>query len=184
MRNSPITLSGALSALVIAGAMAAFLAQPATAQSAKNLKCNGCVNSRDVKNNNLKATDLRDEAGMDFSSTTQSTAMATNVDTIFESVTISAPRTGLVMVNASGYFGFDNSGGQLSCSITTGSTVETSNEFTTEGDASSNLIAFGATRGFDVVAGTTTFNLVCRETTPNASVRTTNMTALYVPTRY
>lgn len=184
MKSSSITLGGVLSALVIAVAMTGFSAQPATAQVAKRLKCNGCVKSRQIKNNNLRATDLRDEAGMNFSSTTQSTAMATNVDTIFESVTISAPSAGLVMVNASGYFGFDNSGGQLSCSITTGSAVETSNEFTTEGDGTSNLLSFGATRGFEVSAGTTTFNLVCEETAPNSSVRTTNMTALYVPTRY
>ena len=40
-----------LSALVVACVMAAFFAQPAAAQTAGNLKCKGCVNSRDIKNN-------------------------------------------------------------------------------------------------------------------------------------
>ena len=60
MMESPNTTVRTLPALAIAAAMALFIAQPATAQTAGNVKCNGCVNSRDVKNNGIKSKDIKD----------------------------------------------------------------------------------------------------------------------------
>lgn len=54
------TLGGAIWALTVAGAMAALLAQPAAAQTAGNLKCNGCVTSKDIKNKGIKSKDIKD----------------------------------------------------------------------------------------------------------------------------
>ena len=48
-----------LSALVIACAVAAFTAQPVAAQTAKKLKCNGCVKSKQIKNNSIAGKDLK-----------------------------------------------------------------------------------------------------------------------------
>ena len=46
-------------ALATACALAAFHAQPAAAQTAKKLNCNGCVKSKQLKNNGIKSTDIK-----------------------------------------------------------------------------------------------------------------------------
>jgi hypothetical protein len=51
-------LTSSLSALAIAGAIAAVHTQSAAAQSATNLKCDGCVNSKDIQDEGVKAQDL------------------------------------------------------------------------------------------------------------------------------
>jgi hypothetical protein len=56
--KSATHLASSLSALAIAGAMASIHAQPAAAQTATNLQCNGCVNSREVQNGSIRAADL------------------------------------------------------------------------------------------------------------------------------
>ena len=53
------TFTTALSALVVACAMAAFFVSPAAAGN--GVKCNGCVNSKDIKNLSVKLKDLDDE---------------------------------------------------------------------------------------------------------------------------
>jgi len=58
MIKSPSGFVATLSALVIACAMAAFTAQPAAAQTAKKLKCNGCIKSKQIKNNGIKGIDI------------------------------------------------------------------------------------------------------------------------------
>jgi hypothetical protein len=60
MIKATSTFTTALSALVIACAMAAFFASPAAAGAAKNLKCDGCVASKDIKNNGVKSKDIKD----------------------------------------------------------------------------------------------------------------------------
>ena len=59
MIKVPSTLTAALSALVIALAMAVVAAPPAMAGN--NAKCNGCVNSKDIKNNTVKNQDIEIE---------------------------------------------------------------------------------------------------------------------------
>lgn len=49
-----------LSALVVACAIAVISAPPAGAQTAKKLKCNGCVKSKQLKNNGIKGKDIKD----------------------------------------------------------------------------------------------------------------------------
>ncbi|MPZ56024.1 MAG: hypothetical protein GEU91_05875 [Rhizobiales bacterium] len=58
MIKSKTSLASSLSALAIAGAIAAIHAQPAAAQTATNLQCDGCVNSRDIQNGSIRAADL------------------------------------------------------------------------------------------------------------------------------
>jgi hypothetical protein len=141
---------------------------------------NECVKSADVKNNNLKATDLKDEPGADFSSDDQSISL-TGDDTIVRSVTITAPRSGVVVVYASGYFNFNSVEGLGRCSITTGSTLSSSHLVNEGGD---DYGAFGTTRGYTVGRGSTTFNLVCDEYSGNITLYDTSITAIYTPTRY
>jgi hypothetical protein len=144
---------------------------------------NGCVTSADVKNNNLKAADLKDEAGADFAGGNQDLDLL-DTDTVVRSVTITAPRSGVVIVNASGYFDFGSAAGIGRCSITTGTTLNLAYLIIAEGDAATTWIPFGATRGFTVGKGSTTFNLVCDGTLGVAEIFDTNITAIYVPTRY
>jgi len=56
--KSATHLASSLSALAIASAIAAIHAQPAAAQTATNLQCNGCVNSREIQNGSIRAADL------------------------------------------------------------------------------------------------------------------------------
>lgn len=46
--------------LVVACALATFLAQPVAAQTAGNLKCKGCVSSKEIKNKGIKSKDIKD----------------------------------------------------------------------------------------------------------------------------
>jgi hypothetical protein len=58
MIKSTTTSRLCLSALAITWAMAAIDSQPAAAQTARNLVCNGCVNSKDIRDRGIKARDL------------------------------------------------------------------------------------------------------------------------------
>lgn len=60
MITQHITWNGTLSALVIACAMTAVMAQPAVAQTAVKLDCTGCVKSKQVRNNGIRSADIRD----------------------------------------------------------------------------------------------------------------------------
>lgn len=62
MITRPITRNRTVSALVIVCAMATFHAPPATAQTASNLNCKGCVTSKHIKNKGVKSRDLRNLA--------------------------------------------------------------------------------------------------------------------------
>jgi hypothetical protein len=89
-----------------------------------------------------------------------------------------------VIVNASGYFNFSNAatsdGGR--CEITAGTTITFNQLILTSEIAvdSIDFAAFAGTRGFDVAAGSHTFNLVCDASAGTAAVADTNMTALFV----
>ena len=144
---------------------------------------NNSVTTSRVKNNSLKATDLKDEAGADFSSGDQFLDL-TAADQIVRSVTITAPRPGVVIVNASGGFFFSFVAGRCRCSITTGTTYENSHLVIAEGSADISYLTFAATRGYSVDQGSTTFNLVCDEISGDVTISDTSLTAIYVPTRY
>ena len=60
MIGEAITRHRTLPALAIACSLAAFAVQPAAAQTASNLKCNGCIKSKQIKDNKLKSKDIKD----------------------------------------------------------------------------------------------------------------------------
>lgn len=144
---------------------------------------NNSVTTSRVKNNSLKATDLKDEAGADFSSGDQLLDLTAS-DQIVRSVTITAPRPGVVIVNASGTFLYSFASGRSRCSITTGTTWDLSHLIIAEGSADVSYVPFATTRGYSVDQGSTTFNLVCDEIQGTVSISDTSLTAIYVPTRY
>ncbi len=144
---------------------------------------NGAVTAAKVANNSLTSSDIKNEAGADFADGDQSLDLTSNAATA-RFVTITAPAPGVVIVNASGYFYFNNTAGAGRCSITTASTVDFDHLFIGVGDSSTPFDPFGATRGFTVGSGSNTFNLVCEETNGDVTIVDSSITAIYVPTQY
>ena len=192
MSNTPHSYTRILTTLIVTCVVAAFTAQPVAAQTAKKLKCNGCVKSKqlknngirgkDIKNGSLTALDLGDEAGVDFVDGDPIPELVANVDTVIVSLTVTAPSSGFVILNASGTFDFDVDS-RVRCSLTTVSSVEGNDSQ----DALSNVggsMIFGLTEGFAVLPGSTTFNLVCEKLLGRVFVRESDLTAIYAPTRY
>ncbi len=189
-------------ALVIGCAVVTFANQPVLAQTAKKLKCRGCVKSKQLKNNSIKSQDIRngavdgskvadgsltavdlgDEAGVEFVGGENALFLSLSVNTVVQSVIVTAPRSGFVIVNASGTFNMF-AGAAVQCSLTTGSVLENDRQFSSN-PGNTRTEFFGMTEGFVVPAGTTTFNLVCREDQENVAIVNSDMTAIYVPTRY
>ncbi len=148
------------------------------------------VGSSEVASNSVPSTDLSNEAGADFADGDQFLDL-TGTDVTARAIAITAPTSGYVIVNASGYFDFnenlttDRDFGR--CSITTGTNIDfdalipgAEASLTTE----VALMPFAATRGFTVGAGTTTFRLVCDQFDGDVAVSDTSITAIFVPTLY
>jgi hypothetical protein len=144
------------------------------------------VTSIHVDDESLSEKDLLDEPGADFSAGNEVLLALDAEDQVVQSVTILAPTAGHVVVTASGNFDLNlNGSDSASCSITTGTAVEF--------PAASvrdvlgfplDVVPFSATRGFDVSAGASTFNLVCIENAGTVNVGNTSLTAIFVPARY
>jgi hypothetical protein len=145
----------------------------------------GCVTAADVRDDSLRANDLKDEPGADFADGNQFLVLTTTA-TIARSVTVTAPRIGVVVVNVSGYFGFANEAGTGRCEITTGTALEFTHLIIAQVAASGiAYVPFAGTRAFEVPKGSTTFNCVCDKFSGNnVTIGDTSMTAIYVPTRY
>jgi hypothetical protein len=137
---------------------------------------------------NLTRFSIVDEAGGDFAASSDNEEEVTGTDEIVKSVSITAPTSGKVIVNASGYFRFGSTstvdGGR--CSITTGSTVDFGHLIIADENQANTMDynPFAATRGFNVSAGTTTFRLVCDSFSGTVRIGDPTMTAIYVPTTY
>jgi hypothetical protein len=143
------------------------------------------VDSSDITS--VTSFDITNEAGGDFSGGNQSTTL-TATDVTVRSVTLVAPSSGKVIVNASGYFDFDDTTGNDvgRCSITTGTSVDF-NYLIIAGEQTGNSVSympFAGTRGFNVSSGSYTFRLVCDEFDGNVKAEDTNITAVFVPTEY
>jgi len=145
---------------------------------------NGCITSADVRDDNLRARDLNDEAGADFRGGNQSVGL--DEDEIVRSVTITAPRSGVVIVNASGDFLFYRVEGRIGrCSITTGTLLDSSHLILAhQREDGLEMTPFAATRGYKVGKGSTTFNLVCDRHSGVLWVTDVSLTAIYTPIRY
>src|SRR5262245_45863167 len=58
MIKSTICVTSSLSALAITGALAVIHVQPAAAQTASNVVCDGCVHSGDIRDGTIRTQDL------------------------------------------------------------------------------------------------------------------------------
>ena len=145
---------------------------------------NGCVTGKDVKNDNLKAKDLKDEPGAAFDGGEQVFPLLLNVDQTVRTVTLVAPRDGVVIVTASGDIRFTGATQAAACSITTGSALDTTAQFRGENESLISFVPFSSTRAFVVPAGSFTVNLVCRSILDLPRIEDSNLVALYVATMY
>lgn len=104
---------------------------------------------------------------------------------IIRSVTLNAPVAGKVIVNASGFFQFLSVGAidGAQCEITTATTINAEHSMWAReaSNAAMYNLPFSMTRGFDVPAGNTTFNLVCNEQFGSVELFSSFMTAIYSP---
>jgi hypothetical protein len=125
-------------------------------------------------------------AGGDFAGGNQDLALGGA--TIVRSISISAPDSGRVIVNASGYFDFNSAAAvdTARCSITTGTALDFSYLILAgeRSGGSVRYVPFAGTRGFNVNAGNTTFRLVCDEFAGDVNVADTNLTGTWVPRSY
>lgn len=127
-------------------------------------------------------------AGADFAASSDNEVTVTTPATV-KSVSITAPASGKVIVNASGYFFFSSSltadGGRCSISSAASSAIDFSHLIIADdSNNTQEFIPFAATRGFNVNAGTTTFRLNCDRFSGNVRIGDPTINATWVPRTY
>jgi hypothetical protein len=144
------------------------------------------VTGDNVVNNSITSADILDGARGQFTSATGFVALPASPPLNVGSVTVNAPAAGKVLVHATGFFDFGSAAQDAArCEITTSPTTIINNFafYGAEAAAGSFMlyVPFGSTRGFDVAAGTTTFNLLCDRAAGTAGVWRPHLTAIYTP---
>ena len=167
----------------------------AVAQTATDLNCDGCVDTKDIGNeavtskkikngsvknadlaNNAKATGTHYVLNYDSGPLTETTKLMT--------IKVGAPGKGYVIVQSSGYFYFTSEAGQATCSLTTGTDVPEPSFKANGGDTNQDRrVPFGAVNVFPVEKGKNKFNLVCSPT-GDVQVQRANLVGMYVPNKY
>lgn len=182
---------------------------PAGAQTAKDLKCRGCVGSRDlgnkavsakhIKPNAVDSTAIKDASILpaDLAATAQPTgavhaasyitahSLTPSLSQIY-SVEMTAPSNGYAVVIANWTFSTFQGGASASCYVETtpGSGTGVSAYMESDPNDTTSYDAAALTRMFPVGKGKTTFYLNCREMTHDVSVIEPQITAIFVPNKY
>ena len=183
------------------------LPEGASAQTAKNVICRGCVGSRDIGKNAVKTKHIKDSAvssakikdgavtpdklaptaqpaAANFSSSegVDFPTLSTS-DVVTASVTLNLPAPGVVILNSSGFAIFNDNPSGVVCAIT--KTTSTAGEPIVVGQnhnvTNARRMPIAATRGFvETAAGSQTYNYVC-SAQGDASLSKVILTAVYVP---
>ena len=142
--------------------------QQAEAGLCKKLgRSNGCVTSGDVKNNNLKAKDIKDEPGVEFNNRT-GFGTSNDLSTTWadmQTLSVTHPATGFVVCTSMGFCDWNTTavnGCQVGWSTTAGNVAPPVSHFLIpiSSSASGPLMDASAMYTFAVSgAGTTTFRL-------------------------
>jgi hypothetical protein len=145
------------------------------------------VSGANIINGSITAADILDAPRAAFVDGDQSLTLSTT-DTVVRSVTLTAPTSGRIVVNASAELRAANAAtidlGR--CSITTGTVLDFAalhrlgEEFGTPTTTTLHF-SFSATRGFNVPAGAFTANLVCDAFTGTVELRDSSISAMFVP---
>jgi hypothetical protein len=177
----------------------------ASAQTAKDVNCKGCVGKRDlgkkavgkkhlgknsirarhIKAGQVKASHLGNAAkpaGVSASESPQ-VAQIGDDDEILETVTVEAPGPGVVVATGNLSVSFAANSSAL-CAVTTENAIATPFVSASAGSSSQSL-PISTTRAFPVsAAGAVTVNLLCRMTVGVGNYPYPALTALFVPTTY
>jgi len=182
----------ALAIALLLGGVAFALPESADAQTAKNLQCKGCVNSRDIGNGKIKAKDMHRKAkpaGGNYTGEVGSVTISGS-DTVVRSVTLNLPGPGLVVVNSGGHMIAESDGSLLRCAIAqsdSGLTIEQDYYFNIGGNSGFGNArkTVGSTRAFrEKKAGEHTYQLKCVRLFGTARVFHPVLTAVFVPKIY
>lgn len=122
-------------------------------------------------------------SGVEYAGGDQNTAL-TATDATIRSVSVNMPTDGHCVINANGSFAFDAANSYSRCSITTGTTVDLSHAIYARANDSNTRLPFAATRGFSHSSGSTTYRLVCEETSGDVRVWDSHMTAMCSAKKY
>ena len=147
---------------------------------------NNAVTGANIVDASITSADISDGVRVAFAGGgVEQNIQLSSTPTIVRSITVNAPAAGKVIVNASGFFSFSDplDADVARCEITTATTIVNPNTIWAEEFANQTmfLVPFSPTRGFNVSAGSTTFNLVCDELLGIVGVSNTFMTAIYSP---
>jgi hypothetical protein len=198
--------------LALAAAGFLFVSIPggeASAQTATNLNCKGCVGKKDIgkkavtkraiKKNSIKTTAIKNGAvtadkladgakpsGAAYQALDNGATNLTNTEEVIASVNLNAPANGLVVVLAHATLQF--AAQELAyCSIGPDGSFDAGSSITKTGDNSipNRFTPISTSRVFPVSSGPGTYNLVCYTDSGAAvQIQNTKLTALYVPQDY
>jgi hypothetical protein len=163
------------------------------AQTATDLVCRGCVDSRDIATAAVTRKKIakgsvspnRLQAPTGAAATTPSDQADFGQNETLQSITVDLPTKGMVVVNVSAYFRFDTADGEVACTITKGNVVqEPRYPFNGSNVEADRRVTLGATRGFvEDSGGEKTYKLVCTHgASDNVDMYDAVMTAIYAPT--
>lgn len=159
--------------------------------TATNLGTNS-VGTEEVSDDSLTALDLNDEAGAEFISGNQFLSLS-GTASVVRQITLTAPRQGLAVVNATGQWFWPamspaSSEGTCSIRLNLGQPIFVDGTHESVGIGGGALTitvdALALTRVFAVGAGSNTIELICQERSGTVALLDTSMNAIFVPTRY
>jgi hypothetical protein len=196
-------------ACAFAFACTAFVALPAgeaSAQTATNLKCKGCVGKKDlgkkvVRSKNIKPGAVGNEAiadgAIDAAKLADGAKPAGAAETIDEggsilidgetvtvSVAITAPADGVALVTGGGFFRFTDAGAAaVGCQVTAGTLFDDDQATGSTGDSAdeNQLSAVSQSRVLVAAKGINTYNFVCATEGIGVNLENPTITALFVP---
>jgi hypothetical protein len=182
--------------------IAALLVSPglgptqALAQTAKNVKCKGCVNKKDIGKNAVKSKQIKDgaikpsdlsstakPAGADYAETSSDTPLnPAATDIVIHTVTVTAPGPGTVIASASLFAYYNSVAGEFICGLERGTTI---GGVHTRNAGSNDYESISYTRAFPVeAAGNVAINLICYEISGDIDVSNPVLAAWFVPGKY
>ena len=142
----------------------------------------GSVFGSDIANGSLTDTDIANEAGMDGLFFTGIVSL-TSSETTIAWTTVTAPSSGYVIINVAGTAGgTENITNRMNCSITTGTSLLSSDRLWL--DFTVLQTGFAMTKVFSVSSGSIIYRLVCSEFLGAVQIADVHINAIFVPTRY
>lgn len=187
-------------AIVVTGGFALPFALPgdASAQTATNLICRGCVGTRDIRNKAVTSKKIRNgqvkpvdlhrsakPAAANFSSVNgEDAGTLPTTDTVVAQVTMNLPAPGVVIANAGGWAVFNDNPSSILCAIS--KTTSTSGQpfiiAQNHNEANARRMPTPVTRGFvEDTAGSHTYYFVCRTHLGSSGHNDAMLTTVYVP---